>query len=207
MSRKVIDLTMPCSDATEGVSVRLQDNLPVYLGQECYAYDLEIKSHTGTYFETSAHVFRDGETTDAVAPDRLVLPGVCLRIISSERCVTAADLEMACKPLTLQPNSALLIDTGKFNSENYIYFSRDAAQWMTHHKVALMGSNSYRYDSGFENPTGFFIDLFEADIPIIANITNLDLLPNTGFILIVLPLRISGICTVPCRVVAVCGAL
>ena len=66
-----------------------------------------------------------------------------------------------------------------------------------------MGSNLPRYDTGFVNPTGFFIDLFKAEIPIIANITNLDKLPESGFTLIVMPLKISGICTCPARVIAI----
>jgi hypothetical protein len=63
--------------------------------------------------------------------------------------------------------------------------------------------NLPRYDTGFANPTGFFIDLFKAEIPIIANITNLDKLPEGGFTLVVLPLKITGICTCPARVIAI----
>ena len=44
---------------------------------------------------------------------------------------------------------------------------------------------------GFENSTGSFTELFCGGIPIIANITNLHLLPFTGFTLIVLPLVAS----------------
>ena len=74
---------------------------------------------------------------------------------------------------------------------------------MAKKKVALMGSNLPRYDTGFVNPTGFFIDLFKAEIPIIANITNLDKLPESGFTLVVMPLKIAGICTCPARVIAI----
>lgn len=206
-ARKVIDLSVPCSSQTPGVKIKLQDNLPVYLGQACYAYDLEIKSHTGTYFETSAHVFRSGRTTDTIGVDRLVLDGVCLRLASKERCITAAEIEKACSTLTLPEKFALLVYTGTYRSLNHRYFSRDAAQWMAKHNVALMGSSAYRYDSGSENPTGFFIDLFKAEIPIVANIKNLELLPTAGFTVVVLPLFIAGVCTVPCRVIAICGKL
>ncbi len=205
MPRKVIDLSMPCSNETDGIKVTPRGDVPVYLGCECYGYDLEIKSHKGTYFETSSHVFRDGKDTDEVPLDELILPGLCLRISGDHRCITASDLEAASKSVNLLPASALLIDVGHCNDDNFKYFSRDAAQWMAKRKVAIMGSNTLKYDSGFENPTGFFIDLFKAQIPIIANIKNLDQLPPDGFTLITLPLKITGICTVPCRVVAVCG--
>jgi len=191
---------MPCSNETEGIKVTLGDNLPVYLGCECYRYDLEVKSHKGTYFETSSHVFRDGKNTDDVPLDELVLPGLCLRVQTSNICIDAKDLEAACKGRGLDSGIGLLIDTGEDTGK---YFSRDAAQWMAQHKVALMGSNTARYDSGFVNPTGFFIDLFKAEIPIVANLRNLDQLDNDEFTLIVMPLAISGACTIPCRVAAI----
>ena len=164
---------------------------------------MSIKSHTGTYFETSAHLFRDGKTTDSICPEQLILPGVCLKIETPEPCITANDLENASKSLDLFAGQAILIDTGKREKSPSKYFSRDAAEWLAGKKVSLMGSNAVLYDKGFENPTGFFIPLFKAEIPIIANIINLEHLPSNGFQLIVLPLRIKNLCTVPCRVVAI----
>ncbi len=198
MSRKIIDLSVTCTNKTKGVKVKLQKNLPVYLGQACFAYDLEIKSHTGTYFETSAHVFRKGKNTDGVPVEKLILPGRCMRVKDKEKCITAEKLNSLCRDL--KPNCALLVDTRKNLKK---YFSRDAAVWMAKRKVALMGSNLPRYDIGFEKPTGFFIDLFKAEIAIIANITNLDKLPESGFTLVVMPLKVAGICTCPARVVAI----
>jgi len=198
MSPRVIDLSVPCSSGTEGVSIKRHDTLPVYLGHECGAYDIALKSHTGTYFETSSHLFRDGRDTDAVPPDDLVLPGLCVTVATQAPCVCAADLERECPGST--EGAALLVNTRGAKDR---YFSRDAAVWMAEHGVRLMGSSTPLYDRGFEDPTGFFVDLFKAEIPIIANLTNLDRLPRGGFTLVALPLRIVGVCTVPCRVVAV----
>jgi len=193
---KIIDLSIPFKHG-EDLTAKLRPDLPIYCGHECYAYDLNIKSHHGSYFETSSHVFRDGQNTDALPLERLILPGMCIKFEEDRRCVTAEDIENLAGDI--KPNSSLLINTGTDRTK---YFSQDAAQWMASHNIKLMGSNTGGYDTGFVNPTGFFIDLFKAEIPIIANITNLDLLPRTGFTLIVLPLKISDICTVPCRIVA-----
>jgi kynurenine formamidase len=197
MEPQIIDLSVPCSNETDGVSITRQQNLPVYLGHECYAYDIAIKSHTGTYFETSSHLFRDGRDTDEVGLEDLVLPGVCLTVKTDKPCICADDLESACD--SIRPGSALLINTGPHTDR---YFSRDAAQWMVRRKVKLMGSSSRLYDCGFDNPTGFFVELFQSGIPIIANLANLDKLPQSGFTLVSLPLPITGVCTVPCRVIA-----
>lgn len=193
---KIIDLSIPFKYGQD-VITNLKSNLPVYCGNECYAYDIEIKSHHGTYFETSAHVFRNGQNTDTVPLERLILPGMCIKFEEDRRCIAANDLENLAGDI--KPDSALLINTG---SDTTKYFSLDTAKWMAKKKVALFGSNASCYDTGFVNPTGFFIALFKAEIPIIANITNLHLLPRTGFTLIVLPLKINSICTVPCRIIA-----
>ena len=200
--REIIDLSVACSNTTDGFAITLQQDLPVYLGQECYAYDLAIKSHRGTYYETSSHVFRDGHDTDSVELDQFILPGYCVRITGADPCIDARALDEACCDITA--GAGLLVLTGR---RNEMYFSRDAAVWMAEHKVALMGADIERYDTGFENPTGFFIELFRTDIPIIAGLANLERLPAKDFRLIVLPLKIAGVCTVPCRAIAIVGSL
>ena len=197
MRHKIIDLSVAIGNRIDGVNVTLQDDLPIYLGCECYAYDLQIKSHTGTYFESNSHVFRDGKNTEQIELEKMILPGVCIRIGESDRCITADDIEAA--KVRPKAGSSVLIDAGDRKDK---YFSRDVAEWMIDNKVALMGSSTRLYDSGFENPTGFFIDLFKAEIPIIANLSNVNLLPVKDFTLITMPLKVEGVCTVPCRVVA-----
>jgi len=199
---RLIDLSISVSGQSEGFTVRRQEHLPIYLGHECYAYDLAIQSHCGTYYETSSHVFRNGQDTHKTLLEDLFLPGVCLRVQTPEQCITADDLEKAATGLTLPSGAGLLIHTGYRQDKPFFYFSRDAARWMAQKKIKLMGSDTEKYDNGFDKPTGFFVELFEADIAIIANLQHIDQLPRTGFELIVLPLPIEGICTVPCRVAA-----
>jgi arylformamidase len=205
MADGLIDLSVACGGDTPGFTVKLQESLPVYCGYECRAYDLSIRSHHGTYFETSSHVFRDGRDTADIPLDRLIVPGICLDVRGCGRRIAAADLERIAGAVPLPEGCGLLLRAAAQPGEPHRYFSRDAAEWMAARRVALMGSDTPRYDTGFENPTGFFVDLFRAQIPVVANITNLDLLPRDGFTLIVLPLAISGVCTVPCRVVAAVG--
>ncbi len=202
---RIVDLSVPLRDGTEGVRASLRPDRPIYLGHDCYAYDLEIPSHTGTYFETSSHVFRDGKDTETFPLDKLMAPGVCLTPRATDRCITGAALD-ACVPPSVRGalfGCGLLVRAASRDLGVHSYFSRDAAAWMRAAGVSFMGSDTPRYDTGFESPTGFFVELFEAGIPIIANITNLDRLPADGFTLIALPIAVAGVCTVPCRVIAV----
>jgi kynurenine formamidase len=200
----LIDLSVPLRDGTEGVRARLREDPPLYLGHECHAFDLEIPSHTGTYFETPGHLFRGGGDTDSVPLDRLVLPGLCLHVHGAGRCITAKELDAALPAgsRTLLRDCGLLVHAQARELGTHAYFSRDAASWMRDKGVGLMGSDTPRYDTGFDAPTGFFEELFRARIPIVACIRNLELLPVHGFTLVVMPLAVSGVCTVPCRVVA-----
>jgi arylformamidase len=204
---RVVDLSVPLCDGQEGFRARRREGSPSYLGHECHAFDLEVPSHTGTYFETSAHVFRDGEDTESFPLGKLVADGVLLRVRGKERCITAAALD-ASVPAEARPRLAgcgLLVGAELRELGRHAYFSRDAAAWMRDAGVAFMGSDTPRYDSGFETPTGFFVELFRAGIPVVANLRNLELLPSYGFTLVALPLAVAGVCTVPCRVVAIIG--
>jgi len=192
---RVIDLSMPLVNA-ENIEIHRQDDPPVYLGHECYAWDLSMRSHTGTYFETASHVFRDGRNTSDVPVEDLVMPAA--------RCILAGTAgitgsELAAAGAHVREGDALLVVTGQAAR----YFERDAVRWMIDRGVRLLGADLYRYDTGFENPTGVFVDLFEAGIPIIAGVMNLDRLSRDRFELIVAPLPVQGIGTVPARVLAV----
>jgi arylformamidase len=200
----IVDLSVPVRDGVEGVRASLRPERPRYLGLDCYAYDIAIPSHTGTYFETSSHIFRDGKDTETFPLDRLMAPGVCLTPRVEDRCITGAALD-ACVPASARKalsGCGLLVHAPSGEIGVHSYFSRDAAAWMRGVGVGFMGSDTPRYDTGFESPTGFFVELFEAGIPIVANIANLDRLPAHGFTLMVLPIAVAGVCTVPCRVIA-----
>jgi kynurenine formamidase len=205
MSGVIIDLTMPIRDGVDGVKATLQQDPPEYVGHACYAWDLEIPSHTGTYFETSAHVFRDGISTEQFPVEQLFLPGRCFRINDSRRLIDAEDLHDASESLSHglpDVDWALLVDVGDRDQSEHAYFSQNAALWMVENRVRIMGSNTPRYDIGFDSPTGFFVELFAKDVAIVANVKRLELLPVAGFSLLVMPLAVDGVCTVPCRALA-----
>jgi len=194
---EVLDLTEPFVPG-ENITASLQDDLPVYLGHECLAYDLAIRSHTGTYFETSAHVFRDGKNTDEVEPHEFLYDACVIRVGGTRGSAIDAT-ELSARAGGMKKGDALLVATSGMRDR---YFTNAAAEWMAESGVRLLGAELERYDTGFVNPTGFFITLFRAEIPIVANLTNWDKLREGRWKLIVLPLLVRGVCTVPARVIA-----
>jgi kynurenine formamidase len=148
-------------------------------------------------------VFRDGGFTESFPLERLVVSGICLRIRTHDRPITARDLHAALPDRERARGRCLLVHTERRTAGSHAYFTRDAAAWMRDGGVSLMGSDTPLYDTGFESPTGFFLELFRAGIPIIANLRNLDLLPVEGFTVAALPLAMRGVATVPCRAIAI----
>ena len=196
---RIIDLSTPLVVGEE-VEVRPQPNPPVYLGHECIAWDLAIRSHAGTYFETSAHLFRDGRTTEEMPLDVLIGPCAVCDLSKPTEAPQGGigPEELAAAGRHVRKGDALLVLTGAPSR----YFERDAARWMIQRGVRLLGADLPRYDTGFERPTGVFLDLFRAQIPIIAGLANLDRIAAKRCQLVVAPLRVPGVGTVPARVFA-----
>jgi len=196
---EIIDLTQPYVHG-ENIDLRLQDDLPVYCGHECHAWDVAIKSHTGTYFETDSHLFRDGADTDSVEAAELFMPCCVVRLAAEHHgVVEPVEMESAPGASELREGDALLVATSGNDDR---YWSRESAEWMGKRKLRLFGAEPEIYDTGFEAPTGFFVALFEARVPIVANLANWERLPVGRCELIVMPLLVRGVCTVPARVVA-----
>jgi kynurenine formamidase len=200
---RIIDLSKPLIDG-QTIRCQIPDKLPVYEGYSCEEYRFEFRSHFGCYYETSAHLFRSGTMTCDVPVEQFFLPAVIARLEDDKTgAVEPEDLER-CLGGELRPGDALLVDA---RGRQDAWFSRRCGTWMAEKGVALLGSNLEKYDTGFVNPTGVFVELFKAEIPIIANIEKLEEISQPRFFLLALPMAIERVCTVPCRVIALEGEL
>ena len=196
--RQYIDITKTFRDNVDGrIIPHKEEDWPEYCGYKCAAYDLLINSHCYTYFETSAHLFRDGIKPIDVPIENFFLSATIITPSGKEG-ITDQELEENAGEF-IQSGDALLVHCEDGNR----YFERNAIKWMIEKGVKLLGSNLETYDRGFENPTGMFVDLFKANIPIIANITNLDKIPVNRAKLIVLPLKVPTVCLVPARAIVI----
>jgi len=194
---RIIDLSKPLIPG-QNCECTVPDNLPVYMGLACEEYRYAFRSHVGCYFETAAHLYRGGTMTGDVPIEQLIGPAVVARLDPAKSGAIEPD-EIRPK---LQPGDVLLVDAGKNTNR---FFSRAFGRWLAENKVRLLGATLPLYDTGFTNPTGVFIELFQADIPIIAELQNVDQITHERIVLIVLPLAVENVCTVPARVVALDG--
>lgn len=192
---KIIDISRSFAEDKD-ICIYPHKDLPIYLGHPCKAFDLLIKSHSGTYFETASHIFDDRENTDDIPLDKIFCNVSIADIPESVIGIGRKVLDQYASHV--ETGEGLLIRTG---IRQECYLKRDAGTWMKERKVPVFGMDTELYDTGFEDPTGIFVELFEAGICIIAGLENLERITEKKAKLIVLPLKVKGISTVPCRAV------
>jgi len=198
---RIIDISQPLRCGNE-IACAVPSPLPRYLGHACEEYRFSFASHLGCYLETAGHLFRGGRMTADVPLAQLFLPAVVARLNPARRDAITGDEIAAGLGEPVQPGDALLVDT---RSQADRFFARPTAAWMAARKVSLVGASLARYDTGFVNPTGVFLDWFEAGISILAGLRNLAHITCDRVFLIVLPLAIERVSTVPCRAVVLEG--
>ncbi len=196
---KIIDLSIPLV-VGQNIECAIPAKLPVYEGYPCEEYQFNFHSHRGCYFETDAHLFRGGTMTSDVPIRQLLVPAVLARVTPTTRAIEPDDILLNLKG-EICPGDALIVNAGGREG----WFSRSCGTWMKESGISLLGASLSIYDTGFTNPTGVFVELFKAKIPIIAEIHNLDQIEHERFFLLVIPMAVEKACTVPCRVIALDG--
>jgi kynurenine formamidase len=80
----------------------------------------------------------------------------------------------------------------------------DAAKWLAQNRsVRAVGIDTASIDFGQSTHFQSHVGLFEKNIPALENVANLDQLPETGFVVLALPMKIRGGSGGPVRIVAV----
>lgn len=191
---------------------------------------LEMAEHGGTHMDAPIHFARERQTLDQVPLDHLVGPGIRLDV--SAQCardrdyrVTVADFERWESIHGRMPSGAMvLLDSGFATfwpaRESYLgtalrgpdgvralHFPGlhpDAAAWLVRERrIHAIGIDTASIDYG--PSTGFetHVILLSQNVPVFENLTDLHALPDRGFTVIALPMKIAGGSGGPLRIIAV----
>ncbi len=183
--------------------------------------------HGGTHIDAPIHFHAEGQTVDQIPLEKLIVPGIVIDV--SDKAMqdrnyrlTPGDVQrFEATHGQIAAGSAVLLRTGwgrywpdpkKYLGDDtpgdasnlqFPAFGESAARLLVQErKVALIGLDTASIDYG---PSKDFIVhrvIAGHNIPAIENLTNLDKLPATGFMLIALPVKIEGGSGGPVRVVA-----
>jgi arylformamidase len=225
--RKVVDLSHVITEGMVtypgipapvlGMHLTFDESAAVYAaGTEFSIGTISMAANTGTYLDTPAHRYRDGEDLAELSLDRMVdLPGTVIRMrlrrAVGGRAIAESDLLTALDGVELA-GRAVLIETGhsdRWGSDAYFsdhpYLTDDAVEFLVSVKPALVGIDSLNIDSTHTGRRPAHTWLLAAKIPVVEHLTGLDRLPDTGFRFSAAPPAIAGMGTFPVRAFAVVG--
>ncbi|HKY65242.1 MAG TPA: cyclase family protein [Acidimicrobiales bacterium] len=223
-ARRVVDLAHPITEGmvtypgipapTLGTHLSFDDAAAVYApGTEFTIGMITLSSNTGTYLDTPAHRYRDGDDLAAVPIERLVdLDGVVVRVADG----LTGDGPPAVDALAFAPfdvaGRAVLVETGHARhwgtdayAHDHPYLTPAAADWLVEHGAALVGIDSLNIDGTHTGERPVHTRLLGAGIPVVEHLTGLDRLPPSGFRFSAPPPKVAGLGTFTVRAFAVVG--
>jgi kynurenine formamidase len=169
--------------------------------------------HTGTHIDAPCHMLKNGKSLDQFPIDKFI--GKAIVIPCHHK--TEIDL-MYLQTFEGRISQAdfILFYTGwqdKWNSKEYFNdcptLTREAAEWLTKFKLKGIGIDAFSLDKVSsaervtpENFPNHHI-LLEQEIILIENLTNLDKLPESGFIFQCFPLNLENADGSPVRAIAI----
>jgi kynurenine formamidase len=175
-------------------------------GTEFRITRIDMVANTGTYLDTPAHRWRDGDDLADVGLERLAeLPGLMVRATNrGGRVVDAAAFD----GLDVR-GKAVLVHTGwdaHWRTDAYFeghpHLTADAAERLRDEGAALVGIDSYNIDDIDGRTRPVHSVLLRAGILIVEHMTNLAALPDSGFRFTAAPPKVRGMGTFPVRAFA-----
>ena len=167
---------------------------------------IDMVANTGTYLDSPFHRYADGADLAGLRLEQLAsLPGLLVRAETQAVDADAfAHLDVAGK--------AVLVHTGwdrHWRSDSYgkghPFLTEAAARLLAERGAALVGIDSYNIDDTATRARPVHTILLGANVPICEHMTDLGVLPPSGFAFTAVPPKIAGMGTFPVRAFARIG--
>lgn len=195
------------------------------------AYNFSTAEHGGTHIDAPIHFAENGISVDEIPLEKLI--GKAIKIDVSAKAQNNVDYLISVEDLLawetkektkIPDGSIVLLQTGfsKYYPNKVKYLGTDergelaiqklhfpglseaAAEWLIDHRnIHAIGIDTPSIDYGQSEYFKSHVILLSQNIPAFENLTNLDKLPNSGFEVIALPMKIQGGSGAPLRIVAI----
>lgn len=188
--------------------------------------------HGGTHIDAPIHFAQGKMTVDQIPLDQLVGSGIIIDV--SEQCASDRDYLVSVEDFhnwemkhgKILDGTIVLLRTGfgKFWPDRVQYMGTaergdsavknlhfpglhpDAAKWIVENrKIKAIGLDTPSIDYGQSTRFESHVMLYSNNIPAFENVANLDQLPEKGFTVIALPMKIKGGSGGPVRIIAILG--
>lgn len=228
--RRLVDLSHPITEGmttypgipgpTMGLHLTFDESAAHYAtGTEFQIGTISMAANTGTYLDTPAHRYRDGDDLGAFPLERMAdLDGLVVRVGSDDPDVARDPASLAIDELRLRnalagrdvTGRALLIETGhsvKWGQPGYFrdhpYLTDGAVEYLLTLRPVLVGIDSLNIDGTHTGRRPAHSWLLAAGIPVVEHLTRLDQLPAEGFRFTAAPPAVVGMATFTVRAFAV----
>lgn len=183
------------------------------------AHGIQLNTLSGTYTETAAHLIEGAPTVDTLRLTDLIRPAKLLRLSGIGPRGLIEPEQLAAAAPQLDPEDALLIDTGwgrQWNQPGYVIdapaFSARTLGWLMDQPFSILGLDTpvmecqWCKQAGRAEDAGeLLLPLYERGMVLLAPLVNLERIRMAVGTLIAMPLRMAGVCAMPCRAAFVEG--
>jgi kynurenine formamidase len=185
--------------------------------------------HGGTHLDAPIHFYKDRRTVDQIPLRQLMGEAVVIDV--ADQCAVDPDYQIGIADLRRWEENhrrqladvIVLLRTGFGrrwqNRKEYLgtdetgpaavanlHFpglAPEAAQWLVENRlIKAIGIDTASIDYGQSKQFGSHVKLFEHEVPAMENVANLEELPDEGFTVIALPMKIAGGTGAPLRIIA-----
>ena len=184
----------------------------VRLQQQWYIMtNISMVSHIGTHIEVPYHILPEGHDLSSMPVDCFYGPAIVMDFSQIQKRIPIT-LEMVKQEADrlggIPEGAVVLCNLGyadRYNTPEYAespYFSEEAIHFLAQSGMKMMGVDA----GGVEIPASEHhvnhTELFVHNIPLIENVTNLNVLPKSGFTVSAFPYPIAHVESFPVRVIA-----
>jgi arylformamidase len=163
--------------------------------------------HAGTHVDAPSHFIENGATVDQLPLDIFIGSAMVVELLNVD-VITVETLETLALPVEMKrllfktKNSALWADpTHQFNSD-FVALSADAAQWLVHKGVRLVGIDYLSVQLYKDSEPLTHKILLEAGVIIVEGL-NLHKARQASYQLVCLPLKLAGSEGAPARAILI----
>jgi len=194
------------------------------------ANNFTTAEHGGTHIDAPIHFSKTGQTVDQIPLEKLI--GKAIKIDVSAKALLDPDYQISIEDfkewekreqIKIPEGSIVLLATGfsKYYPDKLKYLGTnergeealkdlhfpglapEAAEWLIKNRtINAIGIDTPSIDYGQSQFFKSHVVLLSQNIPAFENVTNLDVLPATGFEIIALPMKIKGGSGGPLRIIA-----
>jgi arylformamidase len=175
-------------------------------GTEFNIGKIEMAANTGTYVDSPFHRFVDGIDLSELPLESLAdLEGIVVRAQNVGRAITANEFQgfnLKGKAVLVHTNWARHWGTDQY-FEGHTFLTKDAAEYLVEVGAAFVGIDTYNIDDTTDGKRPVHTALLGNQIPICEHMSGLENLPDSGFRIHAVPVKVKAFGTFPVRAYAV----